>query len=446
MIIFASMKLLQYILALLVLLSVMSCGRMPEQVRPQAMEEAQLQYDSAFQLLQDNQLNEAFPVLLKVAETLEVLPEDMTDEEQLLASRAYYQMAYVFRRKIVTNSEIDALRWALDYQRRVQDTTWIIRTSLELASAFSTLMEDDSARSYLDLVMPCLDTVSGDLDNYFSAQHVLADLYYSKHQFDSCFMVERNKIAFKARRGMSTVNDSVSLGICMYHSPYRLESKPYLLKVLEADYGDVERGAIMSLLEQIYEEEGNADSVAFCHGFNKRYAKAESDRVSDGMLAVKQYDQYKAERDVRLTELRKQKKTWNNMLIATALVLLIAIAFVSYYQSHKKRLREAHDTLKTKEMEALRMQVKAIYDGKHNNKFKRILDSFEGAYPDAMTKLRSEYPDLTETELDVLVLSFLGFRLKEVADILDLRENTVAKCRTSIRKKTGLEDFEHYLL
>ena len=199
-------------------------------------------------------------------------------------------------------------------------------------------------------------------------------------------------------------------------------------------------------MEQIYEEEGNADSVAFCHGFNKRYAKAESDRVSDGMLAVKQYDQYKAERDVRLTALRKQKKTWNNVLIATALALLIAIAFVSYYQSQKKRLREAHDTLKTKEMEALRMQVKAIYDGKHNNKFKRILDSFEGAYPDAMTKLRSEYPDLTETELDVLVLSFLGFRLKEVADILDLRENTVAKCRTSIRKKTGLEDFEHYLL
>ena len=134
------------------------------------------------------------------------------------------------------------------------------------------------------------------------------------------------------------------------------------------------------------------------------------------------------------------------MLIAAALALLVAIAFVSYYRSHKKRLREAHDTLKTKEVEALRMQVKAIYDGKHNNKLKRILDTFDDTYPDAMSKLRSEYPDLTETELDVLVLSFLGFRLKEVADILDLRENTVAKCRTSIRKKTGLEEFEHFLL
>lgn len=419
---------------------------MPEQIRSQAMEEAQLYYDSAFQLLQEGNMNEAFPVLLKVAETLEVLPEDMSDEEQLLTSRAYYQMAYVFRRKIATNAEIDALRWALDYQCRVQDTTWIVRTSLELASAFSTLMEDDSARSYLDLAMPCLDTMAGDLNDYFKAQHVLADLYYSRHEFDSCFMVERNKIAFKARRGMSTVNDSVSLGICMYHSPYRLDSKPYLLKVLEADFGDLERGAIMSLLEQIYEEEGNADSVAFCHGFNKTYVKAESDRVSDGMLAVKQFEQYKADRDARLTALMKQKKTRNNVLIAVAFALLVAIAFVFYYRSHKKRLREAHDTLKTKEVEALRMQVKAIYDGKHNNKLKRILDTFDDTYPDAMSKLRSEYPDLTETELDVLVLSFLGFRLKEVADILDLRENTVAKCRTSIRKKTGLEEFEHFLL
>ena len=59
-----------------------------------------------------------------------------------------------------------------------------------------------------------------------------------------------------------------------------------------------------------------------------------------------------------------------------------------------------------------------------------------------MSKLRSAHPDLTDTELDVCVLSTFSFRLKEVADILDLRENTVAKYRSSIKKKTRTRDVE----
>ena len=266
---FAAMKPFHHIVVLALLFSVVACGSEPQHASPEDLQEAQTHYDSGYVFLQQDSLMRAFPYFIQVAEKLEYLPEDMTDEEMLLASRAYYQMAYVFRRKIATNVEIDALQWALAYQRMVQDTTWMVRSSLELASAFSTIKETDSARYYHDFVTPYLDTVSGDLNDYFTAQLVLSDLYYDQHQFDSCFMVQRNTIAFKTRRGMSATNDSVSLGICMYHSPYRLEAKPYLLKVLDMQTGDLERSAIMSLLEQIYEEEGNADSAAFCHSFNK---------------------------------------------------------------------------------------------------------------------------------------------------------------------------------
>ncbi|MBR2771918.1 MAG: hypothetical protein IKD78_07890, partial [Bacteroidales bacterium] len=234
------MKAFRHTLGLFVLLCMIACERMPQHASPEDLEEAKAHYDSGFVCLQQDSLMQALPYFIQVAEKLEYLPEDMTDEEMLLASRAYYQMAYVFRWKMASNTEIDALQWALAYQRRVQDTTWIVRSSLELASAFSTLKEHDSARCYHDFVMPYLDTVSGDLNDYFVAQHVLSDLYYDQHQFDSCFMVQRNTMAFKSRRGMSTANDSVSLGICMYHSPYRLEAKPYLLKILSAKTGDLE--------------------------------------------------------------------------------------------------------------------------------------------------------------------------------------------------------------
>ena len=455
---FAAMKPFHHIVVLALLFSVVACGSEPQHASPEDLQEAQTHYDSGYVFLQQDSLMRAFPYFIQVAEKLEYLPEDMTDEEMLLASRTYYQMAYVFRRKIATNVEIDALQWALAYQRMVQDTTWMVRSSLELASAFSTIKETDSARYYHDFVTPYLDTVSGDLNDYFTAQLVLSDLYYDRHQFDSCFMVQRNTIAFKTRRGMSATNDSVSLGIGMYHSPYRLEAKPYLLKVLDMQTGDLERSAIMSLLEQIYEEEGNADSAAFCHSFNKTYVKAESDRVSDGMLAVKQYENYKTKRDARLTALREQTQTQKTnrlrvVSVVAALLLLAAAAFVVYHRVYRKKmtqaneaiqrdLQAAHGALEAQASEALRMKVQAIYDDKRNNTFNRILEVFNEAYPEALTKLKAAHPDLSDTELDICVLSMFPFRTKEIADILDLRENTVSKYRTAIKKKTQTETFE----
>ena len=442
---------------LMLLLFVVACGNVHQHASSDDLQEAQAHYDSGFVRLQQDSMMGAFPYFIQVAQKLEYLPEDMTNEEKLLASRAYYQMAYVFRRKMANNAEIDALRWALAYQRKVQDTTWIVRSSLELANAFSTLKENDSARYYFDFLTPYLDTVSDDLSNYFIAQHVLSDIYYNQHQFDSCFMVQRNTIAFKTRRGMSATNDSVSLGISMYHSPYRLDAKPYLLKVLDMQTGDLERSAIMSLLEQIYEEEGNADSAAFCHSFNKTYVKAESDRVSDGMLAVKQYENYKTERDARLTALREQTQTQKTnrlrvVSVVAALLLLAAAAFVVYHRVYRKKmiqaneaiqrdLQAAHGALEAQANEALRMKVQAIYDDKRNNTFNRILEVFNEAYPDALMKLKAAHPDLNDTELDICVLSMFPFRTKEIADILDLRENTVSKYRTAIKKKTRTDSF-----
>ena len=452
------MKQFQNIIWFGLLFSFLACGRMPQHAPEANLEEAKTYYDSGFVCLQQDSLLQAIPHFIHVADNLEYPTEDMTGEEMLLASRAYYQMAYVFRLKIESNAEIDALRWALGYQQTVQDTTWMIRSSLQLANAFSTLKENDSARYYLDFVTPYLDTVSDDLNNYFIAQHVLSDIYYNQHQFDSCFMVQRNTMAFKTRRGMGTANDSVSLGICMYHSPYRLESKPYLLKVLAIQTGDVERGAIMSLLEQIYEEEGNSDSVTFCHSFNKTYVQAESDRVSDGMLAVKQYENYKSERDRRLADLREQKiaqkaKVLRAVCVIVALLLLAAVAFVLYHRTYRKRmtqeheeikrdLQAAHGALEAQAQEALRVKVQAIYDDKRNNTMGRIREVFNEAYPDALTKLKAAHPDLNETELDICVLSMFPFRTKEIADILDLRENTVSKYRTTIKKKTQADSFE----
>ena len=439
------MKRSQYIMGLFVMLLVAACARVPQQASKEAFQEAQCQYDSGFQLFENKALMEAFPYFIQVAGKLEVLPEDMDSAAMQLTSQAYVQMAHVFKLYIEDNAEIDALKRALYYQRMVNDTSLTMHANLELADAFFCIMEHDSATYYLDRVKPYLDTVNGNLDNYFSAQRLVSDLYYDLHEFDSCFLVMHELIAFKTRHGIDTKNDSVNLGITMFHSPYCLQSKPYLLKALDCDIDDMKLGAVMSLLARIYELEGNADSVTFCQKYHASYVKAETDRDSDGLLAVKQYDNYKAERDARLTALREEKdarKAQNTRCIWIVVVVLVVLAAVWLFFT---RRRHHLNALKDKDHEALQIKVQAVFSDRMNNKMERIRNEFNASYPDALAKLQAAYPELSETELDICLLSFFSFRLKEAADLLDLRENTVAKYRTTIKKKTQTDDLEGVL-
>ena len=334
------MKCLKPIALFCFLLAAFACGRKDTFVSPVTLHEAQAHYDSGFLCLQQDSLMLAFPHFLRVAEGMEVLPEDMDAEEKLLVSRAYYQMAHVFRRKMENNAEIDVLRWALRYQKAINDTVWVARNGLMLAGAFETVEENDSARFHLYLAMPYFDTLSDDVLDYIGARNLLASLYFNAQQIDSCLLVQHEIVAFKERRGMDTKNDSVDIGLNLFFSGSHAEAKPYILKVLEAEMGEVERGAIMSLLAQVYEEEGQPDSASFCHSFNKTYVQAESERVSDGMLAVKQYEQSKAERDARLQALREQKETRaaqvKNFLFG-GLALLLMLFIVAYVFILRKR-------------------------------------------------------------------------------------------------------------
>ena len=436
------MKRLLNILFLCLLLVMAACGRKAQHASEEDFQEAQIHYDSGFVLSSHDSLLAAFPHFIRVAEKLEYLPDDMSTEEMLLASRAYYQMAHVFGRKMENNAEIDALRWALAYQKQVGDTTWMVWTSRKLANAFENVKETDSARFHLDQALPYLDTVSDNIWDYIGARHLLASLYFDDQQIDSCLQVQREIVAFKARRGMDTKGDSVSMGMHLFFYSRKTEAKPYLLKILDMERDGVEKGVIMSLLAQVYEEEQNADSLAFCQSFHTSYVQAESERVSDGLLAVKQYERYKAERDARLQALREQKEARAarvKKFLFGGLALLLVLLIAAYVFILRKR---HHTALKDKDFEALNLRVQSVYSDKLGNKMERIAKVVGEAYPEALTKLKAAHPDLNETELDVCMLSMFPFRTKEIADILDLRENTVSKYRTAIKKKTQSDSFE----
>ena len=127
-------------------------------------------------------------------------------------------------------------------------------------------------------------------------------------------------------------------------------------------------------------------------------------------------------------------------------VLLAALRYRKNKELETLKLREAQrqlqaelEQLTTQQRDMLQQQVVAIYQSGQKDRLQRIMEAFEAAYPRGVEKMKSAYPDLNKTERNLVVLSFLGFRIKEEADLLGLSENTVAKYRSKLNKKVDFD-------
>ena len=137
----------------------------------------------------------------------------------------------------------------------------------------------------------------------------------------------------------------------------------------------------------------------------------------------------------------------HNIILIISSLLSISYVIILILQYRHKRMMEAYHQLQI-EFEAasqqaqqahqvLQQRVMELYRSGQEDRLERILSEFTTAYPQGIEKLQANHPDLTETECHIVVLSFLGFRVKEEAELLNLSANTVGKYRTNIRKKVG---------
>lgn len=429
-------------------------------VSAETMDQAQNEYKSGFECLQAEDLNEAFPHFLKAASLTEMLPEDMDDEQTLFVSRTYYQMGYVFGRKMENNLEVEAYKRACDYQEAVHDTVWLMRTWEQLANAFQGVKEHDSAQYYLDKLMPIVDSVA-DFDTYQRVLRLVSNQYYDQKLYDSAFKTEHHLIEMKARRGLDTRSDSISLGIAMFFSPRKMLSKPYLLKVLKvyADTITLESGAVMSLLSELYGIEGNADSVAFCNKYLPNYAQAESERVSDGILLAKQYEQFKAERDARLDAMREQKATRKKTIIwlcsglALLLFAILVSAIVKWRGKRKASFAAGWAQFEQSDIfarirgrlaaDAPKISSKNVEDFFHlalgQADFVALKDAVDVAFGGFATRLAAGYPDLSPADINACCLALMGLSHAEMAVLQGVKYNSFTNRITKIKKVLGTD-------
>ena len=74
-----------------------------------------------------------------------------------------------------------------------------------------------------------------------------------------------------------------------------------------------------------------------------------------------------------------------------------------------------------------------------DNLFEGARISIETAYPNLFQTIIEKYPDLTDTEAKVCLLSCIDLSNMEMAELLGLRLNTVNQNRSTLRKKLNLK-------
>ena len=394
--------------------------------------------------IKNDSLLKALPIFIDAARLLEQLPEDMSKEEISLVSKTYHEISKIMLLKMSFNTMIDALKRALYYQEMNIDSNMMAILTADLAVTYSSITNDTTEiMHYIRLAEPYLDTTTDFIEPYLKVKTSLSTALYYIEDDDSSLLVERERIAFKNRRGLDTRRDSINLGMSLYYTPgCKMEAKPYLLKTFNIkEFPELQRCVIMKFLADIYEEENNIDSMNLCNKYYETYFKLQEKRHRDDVYLSEQYDKYKVERDAKLNTLRKQKNKQERIILTSTIVLVILLAsyiFVFNKKQYNKNILEQEDII----YNALRQHVVTIYHKQKDNIYENILKEFNTFYPDALEKFKDTYPYLTESQQAVCLLSFLSFRTKEISFILNLRENTISKYRNYITKSTGVKSLD----
>ena len=329
---------------------------------------------------------------------------------------------------------------------------------LLLGKQYHKLNQYDSAVCYFDEAMRKLPDTNNLVFSDLLVQKALLQYNLGKDVDPS--LDELKRIAAQAMNEKERLNRYMTIG-GIYHAEGQYDSAwAYLMPVYESTDDALERKVAAHRLLDICQRRG--DSVKanlFAPALAEVAASAYESQscvstLNELFQAHLQWQQQRTLEQERQQQERQRAKRdrWVGALVL-ALIMMVAVAYFVARRGYLKRmeqqrqeadrmqeaiqrqLADAHDALKEKEWEALMTKARAIFNDKEGDFRRRIIATFETAYPQFAERLNATYPDLTETERHLVVLNLLHFRAKEEAALLNLTENTVLKYRSQLNKK-----------
>lgn len=388
-------------------------------------------------------------------------------DEQTLIDRLKYdihnQLGTVYGMCGYWRDACDHLKLADDYYADNQDYKSRIKTAYQLGFAYLGLLEYDSCLLCYQNGLLAAEALN-DTAKCAEYHHNIA--YHYLYLFDNQSEKSEEEKQQWLRMSVSENLKSLSLGgnrlsdvyenlASGYYWLQKYDSTIYYaLKVIELDnpnnpYNNLDRAYLH--LQRSYQALGDYENAV--HYADLYIKTLDRDRGKEQRAIAEVNDGYQKQLEIQQLQSEQQLKQMRYYLLMAALVIvLMAVVFFAYRRQKEnevKNLRLSQEKLQLQKnyndkerlsSEALRMRMQTIYKERNDNLGERLFAEFNAVYPNVLSDFSTAHPELTETECSICLLSYFSFRVKEIAYILDLKENTVSKSRINIKRKTGIDE------
>lgn len=313
-----------------------------------------------------------------------------------------YQSAFVFYREF---NEMEFARKYLNLSVRCNpniDSDWNNLYNLNFLSLFLEEGNMDSARIYVSKLRSEFDSIgynflkSSVCDNF-------TDYYYSINKYDSALYYQKELTYLVQEIYKQNIDDNVYEIQKKYD--YELQKNIYQTKL--------NKRLILTICILIVLLLVTIISFIIITK-SKRREKVLSKQVDDLSNVKNDYDKFK----------HKIKESFDNSLKAR----FDAIRKVNTFERNNKTNKNVKDI------------KEYAYGSPYKTAFEASVDVIESSYKDISTFIKKTFPELSETEYKVCLLSIAPISTDDIASIVELGSDSVRKSRSNIRKKLGIED------
>ena len=389
----------------------------------------------------------------------------------------YGRLAELFSGQFMQEPAIVCCKKALAYDR-IEISSPLNQSSLLilLGKQYAKLDQNDSATFYCNEALQMLPDTNNAVYRDLVSQLALIN-------YDSSKDAEASIIQLKRMLAQTSDENEKMARIFTIGSIYCDDGQydsalVYMVPMFENKDNAVRQRVAASYLHEIYQSKGDTVKAAQFAVYlaentvSQGKSNAQISQLNELFQRHLQWEQEKAEAERRQTEQLAARRRLVRGVV-TAVVVLLVLGVGVWWRMTKRRKEHEAETqtwheekqqlqtrvddalqqlqtvddalqqLQTQADDALQQaramlpqRVADLYRAKVPNRLERIMDEFEAAYPGAMERVAATYPNLTKTETQLFVLSFLQFRAKEEADLLGLSQNTVLQYRSNLRKKT----------
>ena len=398
---------------------------------------------------------------------------EMVDKKARFMALTYNRLVEIFSAQFMQEPAIYCGKQALVYNEIAPTSPYGSSKILyRIGKQYDKLNVTDSASYYYDLALEYLPD-----RNDMVYRDIITSQALFEYKKDSIIALDSvRSMAAQAIDETERLARYLFLGIIYHYSGQDDTAKAYLEPVLEKDPS---RAALAArVLHEIAIKEGDTIKYNAYAQFllEDAFVNAENQaRVSKLNNLFQTYLQEKQE----IASLRERKKAVRTTLAVVLPFVVVLAAVVVILMRRRNKIRmvaqeaeahrrlsevsqrlseasqrrdEAERELQTKVEQAaqhtreiFQQRVTDIYQSNGKDRLQRILEAMDDTYPQTVARLKSEYPELSETERNILLLNFFHFRIKEEADLLGLSENTVGKYRSNLGKTLGKDPISDWV-